>query len=265
MSSKITTDFFKDASHDNIIEYIQAVNDKLKANIAETLSALCRYMNEHKGYQIMFGVEEVNTIHEADINAFIDHIQFSEYVPITGHDNYEIATTYPYNIREIKTKIEVNEYIIGSGYIGLQLNKKQYYKHRILAQQFLSNPNNYPFVDHINKNRSDYHIENLRYVSCSENNLNRISTKGVKYDYIHELPKDAKQIISYEGKSVKCEFIEGMYYYSKEEDKYYQQITNNNYKILHINIICKIYPAVSLFGSNNKRVAALTKYLKFAE
>ena len=69
MASKIT-------SENDINEYEQAINDKLKANNAKTIPAWCRYMNKHKGYQIMFDVEEVNSIYEADINAFIDNIKF---------------------------------------------------------------------------------------------------------------------------------------------------------------------------------------------
>ena len=80
-------------------------------------------MKEPKGYQIMFGIEVVNTIQETDINAFIDHIQLSKYVPIISHNNYEIATTYSCTILMIKNQ---SKWVICPGYIKLQLNKKSY-------------------------------------------------------------------------------------------------------------------------------------------
>lgn len=45
--------------------------------------------------------------------------------------------------------------------------------HRIMAETFLPNPDNLPQVDHLNRNRSDNRIENLKWVSRSDNMKNR--------------------------------------------------------------------------------------------
>lgn len=62
------------------------------------------------------------------------------------------------------------------GYIvvGLQVqNKLKIIRvNRLVAKLFISNPNNYEIVDHINGNRMDNRVENLRWVSCSQNCLN---------------------------------------------------------------------------------------------
>lgn len=42
--------------------------------------------------------------------------------------------------------------------------------HRLVAQAFIPNPGNLKEVDHINSNRMDNRVENLRWVSSSENN-----------------------------------------------------------------------------------------------
>jgi len=45
-----------------------------------------------------------------------------------------------------------------------------FYIHRLVAQAFLKNEFNLPVVDHINSHTVDYRIENLRWLSHSENN-----------------------------------------------------------------------------------------------
>jgi len=58
-------------------------------------------------------------------------------------------------------------------YATCSLNDKTYKVHRIIALTFLENPENKPHVDHINRNRRDNRVSNLRYLSMSDNQLNR--------------------------------------------------------------------------------------------
>ena len=41
--------------------------------------------------------------------------------------------------------------------------------HRLIAIAFIPNPNNLPEIDHINFNRQDFSIDNLRWISHAEN------------------------------------------------------------------------------------------------
>lgn len=67
------------------------------------------------------------------------------------------------------------------GYVRLHIsiNGVVYNKpvHRLVAEMFCPNPDNKPFVDHINANRSDNRASNLRWVTASENNKNPHYTK----------------------------------------------------------------------------------------
>ena len=65
-------------------------------------------------------------------------------------------------------------------------NKHKYFKiHRLIAEYYIPNPENKPEVDHINRIRDDNRIENLRWVTSSENQQNRgmpnTNTSGHKY------------------------------------------------------------------------------------
>jgi len=58
-----------------------------------------------------------------------------------------------------------------SGYIYLRVNIKKYALHRLVAQIFIENTENKPFVNHIDGNKLNNNFENLEWVTCAENNL----------------------------------------------------------------------------------------------
>jgi hypothetical protein len=46
-----------------------------------------------------------------------------------------------------------------------------------MAETFINNPDSKPYVDHINREPLDNRLENLRWVTGTENNMNRRNTK----------------------------------------------------------------------------------------
>jgi hypothetical protein len=59
------------------------------------------------------------------------------------------------------------------GYNTCTLGGKTYKAHKLIGMTFLENPNSYTQIDHINRNRKDNRVSNLKYVSSSENQSNK--------------------------------------------------------------------------------------------
>lgn len=70
------------------------------------------------------------------------------------------------NIRNSKNKI-LHETITSKGYCVITLHKngkrKKYKTHRLVAQAFLSNPNNLPQVNHMDENKFNNCVLNLEW------------------------------------------------------------------------------------------------------
>ena len=85
--------------------------------------------------------------------------------------------------------------------------RKSFTIHRLIALHYIPNPDNKPYIDHINRDKRDNRIENLQWVSASENGQNtgvqcnnKLGIKNIshhKRDDIYAYQKiiDGKRII----------------------------------------------------------------------
>lgn len=82
---------------------------------------------------------------------------------------------------------ELRQYVDRHGYVNVELwkgNKKKTVRvHRLVATAFIANPNNYPFVDHRDRNTINNHYSNLRWCTHQQNQTNRDKTRNNKSGY----------------------------------------------------------------------------------
>lgn len=64
-----------------------------------------------------------------------------------------------------------------------------FYVHRMVAELFIPNPENKPFIDHINTNKLDNRAVNLRWVTQTENMANPLTRKRMKEGWTEEVRK----------------------------------------------------------------------------
>tara|TARA_R110000787_G_C13100096_1_gene412403 strand:- start:60 stop:512 length:453 start_codon:yes stop_codon:yes gene_type:complete len=115
---------------------------------------------------------------------------------VVGYPDYLI-----YNDGRVWSKVKGNGRFMKTnknqdGYLQLRLLNRSTGKRnnkmlsRLIAEHYIPNPENKPEVDHINRERTDNRLENLRWVDRTENNKNRgihkkYSTNKSGHKFIH--------------------------------------------------------------------------------
>ena len=151
------------------------------------------------------------------------------FVDLLNHADYEILNEYPFTIRRKDNHKVVKERLL-KGYPLVTLNGKDYSKHRLIALQFLPNPDNLSYIDHKDRDRTNYHLSNLRWISRSGNERNKTSYNGIPARYVDEINPEALVVDYYDTRTVRHLFKD---YYYHEGVFYYD--TDANYRILNIN------------------------------
>jgi hypothetical protein len=98
-----------------------------------------------------------------------------EYRIIKDFENYSVSNLG--NVINNKTGRVLKPGIDGHGYytVSLYADGKQFTKkiHKLVGEYFIVNPYNKPCIDHINNNKLDNNINNLRCATLKENQMNR--------------------------------------------------------------------------------------------
>ena len=102
------------------------------------------------------------------------------YKPIDGYD-YEISNTGL--VRSVKTGRILKNYLNSSGYCQVTLSKdrvkKRFLVHRLVGNAFIPNPKKKPQIDHIDGNKQNNRVDNLRWVTGKENCNNPITKQNL--------------------------------------------------------------------------------------
>ena len=125
---------------------------------------------------------------------------------IDGYDNYQVSNFG--RIRNCTTGRILKGSVGCHGYFTVRLYKdckgKTHCIHQLVAHEFIEKPVGKQYVDHIDKNKLNNIVENLRWVSSSENSRNRsmrsnntTAYKGVSF---YKRYNKYEANISYEGK-----------------------------------------------------------------
>ena len=149
---------------------------------------------------------------------------------LTDFENdYEVETETPHRIRRVwdgfMPKISLCK---GTGYYQVCLNKRTYLYHRILAKHFIPNPENLQEVDHIDRDKTNNALENLRWVSKSENLSNRSKYTLQKREYVDHAPNDIIEIRIFND----FEYPENRYYFCGENDRVVLRVNDHKWQWL---------------------------------
>lgn len=116
-------------------------------------------------------------------------------VDIPGYEN-EYAITEDGKIWSYKSKKWLHPYLDDHGYLRTELNQKGIRLHQLLAITFIENPENLPTVDHIDQNRLNNSLDNLRWASRKTQAENqRHACWEAWRKVIYQIDKKTKQII----------------------------------------------------------------------
>lgn len=80
---------------------------------------------------------------------------------IEKHPNYSVSNLG--RIKNNKKNTIRKPFLSSNGYFCIELNSKKYKVHRLVAEAFIPNPNEFPIVNHKDENKINNIVENLEW------------------------------------------------------------------------------------------------------
>ena len=118
----------------------------------------------------------------------IEELEGEKWKTLFFNNNYEVSNLG--RLRNKKTKIIAKGSIKKNGYVQVSVDNQNYRLHRLVLQTWCPNEDYEELtVDHINGNRSDNRLENLRWATQEENTAYMLIHRG-------ELNKELTRLLS---------------------------------------------------------------------
>jgi hypothetical protein len=159
-----------------------------------------------------------------------------EFITLNKYPEYEITTGEPWIIRKKNTGRIMKHTLKPNNYYYVWINQQSHLLHRILAEQFIPNPENMSQCDHKNRQRTDNRLSNIRWVPMVLNQRNKTSYNNVQCEYLNELPEQFKPFTEYQPRTRQKRFFDNLYI--KKTNEGFEFITHNSehqYRRLHQN------------------------------
>jgi len=104
----------------------------------------------------------------------------NQWIKVKGYENYSVSPEG--QVRNDKTGRILRPRRQTQGYVQVHLCRNgkvvQHLVHRLVAEAFLPNPEQYPCVNHINEDKSDNRVENLEW--CTKQYNNNYGTRDMR-------------------------------------------------------------------------------------
>lgn len=118
--------------------------------------------------------------------------------PLKFNDAYQISTEYPYQVVTREGK-NVSESINNVGYVQITIDGITTGKHRLVAIQWIPNPDKLPEVNHKDHDKLNNSVENLEWCTVSDNRRDRRRYCKQPIEYVDEIPETAVELVEYKG------------------------------------------------------------------
>ena len=107
--------------------------------------------------------------------------------PVVGFEGKYIVSNQG-NVKSLSKGFILSTELSIHGYPRCRLRKngkvKHYVIHRLVAKAFIPNPDNLPCIDHRDTDKTNNNIDNLHWVTYSQNSKNHLTVeKGNKFKY----------------------------------------------------------------------------------
>lgn len=133
-----------------------------------------------------------------------------EYETIRDYPEYEVSNYG--NVRHAKTKNVQYSFLNSNGYYFVMIRNRRKNVHRLVMEAFALNVFNKPCIDHIDGNKTNNCIYNLRYATYQENNFNTKirsdNTSGSKGVMWHKKRSKWVSVIYYNKKMIHIGYFE---------------------------------------------------------